>query len=74
MHAAYGNHTASPGLGPHATSERTLPAKGRNMGNTERGLGRVRFLCRRRLHCRRHGFLLDQTVYWRCHAHMLEFD
>ncbi len=45
------------------------------MGNKKRGLGRSP------LHDAKEvitiediGFLLDQLVYWRCHAHMLEFE
>ena len=44
------------------------------MGNKQRGLGRSPLdAVNADFTIEDIGFLLDQLVYWRCHAHMLEF-
>ena len=45
------------------------------MGNKKRGLGRSPLRdAKADITIEDIGFLLDQLVYWRCHAHMLEFE
>ena len=45
------------------------------MGNKKRGLGRSPlYAANADFTIEDIGFLLDQLVYWRCHAHMLEFE
>ena len=45
------------------------------MGNKQRGLGRSPLRdAKADITIEDIGFLLDQLVYWRCRAHMLEFE
>jgi hypothetical protein len=45
------------------------------MGNKKRGLGRSPLHdAQADITIEDIGFLLDQLVYWRCHARMLEFE
>jgi hypothetical protein len=45
------------------------------MGNKKRGFGRSPLRdAKADITIEDIGFLLDQLAYWRCHAHMLEFE